>query len=257
MKLTFLGTGTSSGVPMVGCDCFVCESSDPQDHRLRTSCFIEIDETKILIDLSPDFRQQCLRYEINDIDFVLLTHEHNDHIAGIDDIRGINFRHQKSTPLYAQKRVCEALKERYQYIFSASYATRPRVNLMEVRPGEIINHGFQEDKIHVTPIAVDHGGLPILGYRINNLAYLTDIKRLPEESFALIEGIDYLVITALRPNVHPTHMNIEEAIALSKRIGPKRTYFIHMSHRFGLHQSIQQSLPENITIAYDGLVMEV
>ena len=252
MKITFLGTGTSTGVPQLGCDCEVCRSKDPKDARLRTSAMVEVDEQlNILIDCGPDFRYQMLRVGFKPFQAVLITHEHYDHVGGIDDLRPYSLLGR--VPLYADALCARHLRERLPYCFAEHlYPGVPQIDLRVAEPGV----PFMVEQLQVTPLLAIHGKLPILGYRMGNLAYLTDITELPAASEALIQDIPLLVVNALRHTPHHSHQTLSQAIALSRRVRAKRTYFIHMSHQIGLHQEVEQTLPENMHLAYDGLEVE-
>lgn len=248
MKVIFLGTGTSTGVPEVGCKCEVCTSSDPKDKRLRSSVLIQLEGKQILIDCGPDFRQQMMNLPFVPLDGVLLTHEHYDHVGGIDDLRP--FCRFSDIDIYTEINVIEALKERIPYCFNShKYPGVPLIDLKEVKP----DNPFEVAEIPVIPIRVMHNSLPILGYRIKNFAYLTDIKHIPESELYKLESLDVLAINALRHTEHISHETLAEALANIKRIAPKKAYLIHMSHQIGLHQQTQASLPENVFLAYDGL----
>jgi phosphoribosyl 1,2-cyclic phosphate phosphodiesterase len=253
LKITFLGTGTSQGVPIIACDCEICKSSDPRDKRLRTSVLINTGDKNIVIDTGPDFRQQMLTAKIKHLDAVLFTHEHKDHVAGLDDVRPFNFLHKKPVRIFAEDRVYEALKREYAYIFSKN----PYPGVPEISINIINENNFFIDHIPVIPIRVMHYKLPILGFRIYNFAYLTDIKTIPESEINKLKNIDTLVITALRKEEHISHMNLEESLKFIEKIRPKRSYLIHLSHRFGKHAEEEPQLPENVHIAYDGLTIEV
>lgn len=252
MKLTFLGTGTSQGVPVIGCDCNVCTSPDPRDTRFRTSAFIESEESFIQIDVSPDFRSQMLAQKIKKIDAVLFTHEHSDHVAGIDDIRPYNFMSQKPMQIYGEARVITDIKSRFAYIFSEHrYPGAPSVDVNLIDE----NNSFYIGKTNILPIRVKHGNLPILGYRIENTAYLTDVKSIPESEFEKLRDLEVMVISALRIEPHYSHNSLEESLALIERIQPQKAYITHMSHHIGRHVDLQAILPENVYAAYDGLIV--
>ncbi|MEM6698927.1 MAG: MBL fold metallo-hydrolase [Bacteroidota bacterium] len=254
MKITFLGTGTSTGTPLIGCDCEVCQSPNPKDHRLRSSVFIEVEGLNILIDIGPDFRQQVLRAKVKKIDAVLITHEHNDHIIGLDEIRAFNFLQKASIPIYASRRVLRELKQRFYYLFKEElYPGAPRVDVHEINKGQ----SFQVQHLEITPIEYLHGKLPVLGFRIYNFAYLTDFKSISEEEFPKLKGIKTLVLSALQRKSHHSHLTLEEALEMAKRIDAEQTYFIHMGHRMGLHEQIQTLLPQGIQLAYDGLLVKI
>ncbi len=251
MKLTFLGTGTSTGVPVIGCTCPVCTSNNPRDKRLRTSALLHTDDDRnILIDCGPDFREQALRLPaFEQIHGVLLTHEHYDHVGGIDDLRP--YGRFGDIPLFCQSDVAEALRVRMPYaLVSHVYPGRPRIYLEEVEVGQPFLIGENEIK----PIRVMHGSLPILGFVIGGrLGYVTDLLTMPEASFEALRGVDVLVINALRPLEHPTHQSVAQAIETARKIGAQRTYFVHMSHSIGLHDEACSKLPEGMSFAYDGL----
>lgn len=253
MKITFLGTGTSQGVPVIACDCEVCTSPDPRDNRLRSSIMIEADDKVIVIDSGPDFRYQMLRAKVKHLDAIVFTHEHKDHIAGLDDIRAFNYRQERAIDVYAVTRVQEALKREYAYIFAEmKYPGIPEINLktIDLNP-------FLVDGIKFIPIEVMHYKLPVLGFRIGDFTYITDAKTISEHEKQKIKGTKTLVINALQIEKHISHFTFVEAIAFAKEIGAEKTYFTHISHRLGRHQSILGLLPKNITLAYDGLVLEV
>lgn len=253
LKITFLGTGTSQGVPIIACNCEICKSTDPRDNRLRTSILINTGGKNIVIDTGPDFRQQMLSAKIKHLDAVLFTHEHKDHVAGLDDVRPFNFLHKKPVRIYAEERVYKALKREYAYIFSEN----PYPGVPEISINIIDENNFSVDHIPVIPIRVMHYKLPILGFRIYDFAYLTDIKTVPEAEFKKLENIDTLVITALRKEQHISHMNLEESLKFIEKIKPKRSYLIHLSHMFGKHAEEEPQLPKNVYIAYDGLTIKV
>ena len=253
MKLRILGSGTSTGVPEIGCKCPVCTSSDKRDNRLRTSALVYTDDARILIDCGPDFRGQVLRASFFEpIDGVLVTHEHYDHVGGLDDLRP--YCRFNEIPVYANAYTAGHLRARMPYCFvDKVYPGVPRIYLQEVEAGI----PFFINRTEILPLEVMHGKLPILGYRIGGrLGYVTDMLTMPEASYACLQGLDVLVINALRVKPHPTHQCIEEAIEAASRIGAKETYFIHMSHHAGLHAEISLKLPSHMHFAYDGLVVE-
>lgn len=252
MKVTFLGTGTSIGVPMPTCTCEVCTSSDPKDNRLRASILIETDDHKnILIDCGPDFRQQALRARIDRLDALFITHNHFDHCAGLDDLRAYAFRN--SLDAYADETVTRTLNNHYDYIFVHRYPGVPSVNLHTITPEDVITIGGNK----VIPIRVFHGQLPILGFRIGRLAYITDCTCIPDEEYHKLEGVDTLILDALRWKSHPTHWSVSESLEAVKRISPRHTYFTHMSHEIGLHALVNKKLAPDVELAFDNQIILV
>ena len=253
MKITFLGTGTSQGIPMIANDDPVCLSDNSKDKRLRSSVMISWGDIRYIIDCGPDFRQQMLRENIKSINGVLFTHEHSDHTAGIDDLRPYTYK-MGEVPIYAQERVIESLKIRFSYIFETEnrYAGAPKLT-----ENIIDSTSFTLNGVKVTPLAVMHGELPITGYRFGNLAYITDLKTMSNEEKKKLDHLEVLVVNALRISPHPTHLNLEEAIKFVNEIKPKRAYFTHISHKLGFHEEVEKTLPENIFLSYDGLEVEL
>ena len=251
MKITFLGTGTSQGIPVIGSTHPVCLSENPKDKRLRTSAIIHINNKNIVIDCGPDFRAQMLNSGCGRVDAIFFTHEHNDHVSGLDDIRPFYFR-QGNIPIYAGIRVINALKNRFEYIFK-KYAKIP--GTPEVKINEI-NGNFKFNDIEVVLLNAFHGNLPIYGFRIGNTAYFTDVKTIPESEFEKLNNLDLLVINALRKEEHYSHLNLDNALDIVSRIQPKRAYLTHISHKLGFHEEVQKKLPENVFLAYDGLEVE-
>lgn len=249
MKITILGSGTSQGVPVIGCHCEVCGSLDFRDKRLRSSIHLEVDGKSFVIDSGPDFRQQMLRERIEKLDALIFTHEHKDHTAGMDDIRSFNFLQKKDMPIYGRSHVIEQLKREFAYVFSASkYPGVPRVRVHEIE-----NQAFDVEGIMVQPIEVMHYKLPVFGYRIKDFAYITDMKTISDKEVEKLKNLDTLVLNALQKTEHLSHLTLEEAIAFAEKIGAKKTYFTHLSHRMGKHTEVEKELPENILIAHDGL----
>ena len=253
MKITFLGTGTSQGVPVITCGCIVCASNDHRDKRLRTSVLLETGDKTIVIDSGPDFRYQLLRAQVKDLDAIVYTHEHKDHIAGLDDIRPFNYLLHKNIDIYATDRVQAALKREFSYIFTdAKYFGIPQINMHTVT-----DENFNIGKTTFIPLDIMHYKLPILGYRINDFTNITDAKTISESSIEKIKGTKILVINALQIQEHISHFTFAEAIAFAERIGAETTYFTHISHNLGLQEEVERNLPPNIRLAYDGLVIEV
>ncbi len=253
MKISFLGTGTSQGVPVIACDCETCISRDPRDKRLRTSLLIQTSLTTIVVDTGPDFRQQMLSHKIKKLDAVLFTHEHRDHIAGLDDIRAYNFRQKKAMEVYTEERVLTALKYQYPYIFAEKkYPGAPQVNIHLINDQE-----FQIGELNIIPIRVMHYRLPVLGFRIGELAYITDANYISEEEKEKLFGVKHLIINALRREKHVSHFTLSEALELIKEISPKRAYLTHISHLMGLQKHLDRELPNNVMAAYDGLSFEL
>lgn len=249
MKITFLGTGTSQGVPVIACDCKVCTSTDTRNNRLRTSVMIEFMGKVIVIDSGPDFRYQMLREKVHQLDAILFTHEHKDHVAGLDDVRAFNFKHDREIDVYAEERVQRALKNEFSYIFSGiNYPGLPRVILHDLPNDKIVVQG-----IEVMPIRAMHFKLPVFGFRIGDFTYITDVKTISEEEKEKIKGSKILVLNALRKEEHISHFTLSEAIELAKEIGADQTYFTHISHQLGLHEDVQQELPKGMYLAYDRL----
>lgn len=254
MKIRILGSGTSTGVPEVGCMCPVCTSADARDNRLRTSALVCEGDVNILLDCGPDFRQQMLRlHDFRRIDGVLITHEHYDHVGGLDDLRP--FCRFGEIPLYAEAYTAENLRKRLPYcLVEHVYPGVPRIFLQEIKPGE----RFEIGGVEILPFRVMHGRLPILGYRIGEkLGYITDMLTMPDESYECLQGVDVLIMNALRFQPHPTHQSVGEAVEAAGRIGARETYLVHMSHHAGLHTALEKTLPPGIRLAYDGLELEI
>lgn len=249
MLITLLGTGTSSGVPLIGCTCEVCQSVDFRDKRLRTSAHIAVDGRSFIIDTGPDFRQQVLRLNLRQLDAVFFTHEHKDHTAGLDEVRAYNFLSGKDMPVYGRPTVLAQLKREFAYIF----ADKKYPGIPHVQVHEISNEPFDALGIQVVPIEALHHKLPVYGYRIGDFTYLTDLNYISEEELEKVTGTDVLVLDALQRNEHPSHFTLDQAIALANRVGARQTYFIHISHKLGLHRDVEKELPDHIRLGYDGL----
>ncbi|UJP64599.1 MBL fold metallo-hydrolase [Mongoliitalea daihaiensis] len=253
MKITFLGTGTSQGVPVIGCYCPVCSSLDFRDKRLRSSILVEIQDQTFVIDTGPDFRQQMLREKVRKLDAVLFTHEHKDHTAGLDDIRSFNFLQKKDMPIYGTSKVLNQIKREFAYIFEA--VKYPGVPAVEIH--EITKDPFQIGDIPIIPIQVLHYKLPVLGFRFDDFTYITDAKYIEEEEFEKIKGSKVLVLNALQQTHHLSHLTLVEALEWVEKIKPEKAYFTHISHKLGCHQEIEKDLPENVFLAYDGLTVNL
>ena len=253
MEVTFLGTGTSQGIPIIGSDHPVCHSDDPKDKRLRVSVLIKWNNYNILIDCGPDFRQQMLTNKVEKLDAIFYTHEHNDHTAGLDDIRPFFFR-QGDIPVYAHERVLKALRKRFEYIFTTEnkYPGAPGVleNIIENKP-------FSFNGLTVTPVEFMHNRLPVFGFRLEDFAYLTDIKSIEENEIEKLQDLKVLVVSALRIEPHHSHFNLEEALEFVQKVKPETTYFTHISHMLGFHEEVENQLPENIHLAYDNLKIHI
>jgi phosphoribosyl 1,2-cyclic phosphate phosphodiesterase len=253
LKITFLGTGTSQGIPVITCSCEVCTSGDSRDKRLRTSVMVETDDKTIVIDSGPDFRYQMLRAGVKDLDAIIFTHEHKDHVAGLDDIRPFNYLLNKDIAVYADHRVQDALKREFSYIFSdLPYFGLPRIVLHSIDKGP-----FSIGKTVVTPIEVMHYKLPILGFRIGDFTYITDAKTISDASIEKIKGSKVLVINALQRESHISHFNLQEALDFAAKINAEVTYLTHISHNLGLHEAVEKHLPEGVRLAYDTLSFEI
>jgi len=252
VKIILLGTGTSQGVPVIGCDCAVCTSKDPLDNRLRSAALVTDGRTNILIDAGPDFRQQMLLYQVKHLDAILLTHEHNDHVIGLDDIRPFNHRSGEAMTVYTLPRVATEVRRRFEYVFTEHIPGLPRIELVPIDKDSCLQFG----SITVQSLEVMHGRLPILGFRIGDLAYLTDVKTISETEMKKLEGVEYLVLTALHLLEHPTHMNLEESLAFVEKIAPKKAWLMHISHQMGRAAAVNPTLPANVRLAYDGLEID-
>lgn len=253
MTITFLGTGTSQGVPVIGCSCEVCKSLDYRDKRLRASVHIQISGQSFVIDTGPDFRQQMLREGINRLDAVLFTHAHRDHTAGLDDVRAYNFLQKMDMPVYGMPETLHQIQNDFAYIFDEhGYPGLPRIDL---RP--ISHNPFSVNEVEVTPLPVVHLKLPVLGFRIGDFSYITDANFISEETIEKLRGTNVLVLNALQQEPHISHFTLTEAIQVAQKVGAHKTYFTHLSHKMGLHADVSKILPPNIEIAFDGLSLNL
>jgi len=253
LEVIFLGTGTSQGVPVIACECDVCKSTDIFDKRLRTSALVKIQDNYFVIDCGPDFRQQMLYNKVKKLDAILFTHEHKDHIAGLDDVRSFNWIYKKPVEVYAEERVLNALKNEYAYAFSEfKYPGIPEINL-----NKIDSSIFKINDIEIVPIRGYHLNLPVLGFRISNFAYLTDVNKVEDEEINKIKNIDTLVVNALRIKKHLSHFNLEDALNFIIKVNPKKAYLTHISHYMGFHKKVEKILPKNVFLAYDNLTINI
>ncbi|HOK25052.1 MAG TPA: MBL fold metallo-hydrolase [Bacteroidales bacterium] len=253
MKITFLGTGTSQGVPVIACDCKTCQSDDPRDKRLRTSLLLETEKAIIVFDAGPDFRQQMLREKVTHIDAIVLTHEHKDHIAGMDDVRAFNYKTRDAIDIFAEERVLKEIRREYSYVF----AEQQYPGIPKMRLNEINTENFSIKGLEIIPVRVMHFRLPILGFRIGDFAYITDANSVPEESKEKLYGVKYLVVNALRKEKHISHFSLYEAINFIREISPRQAYITHISHQMGLYRDVSKELPPEIKLAFDGLSIEI
>jgi phosphoribosyl 1,2-cyclic phosphate phosphodiesterase len=252
MKLTFLGTGTSTGVPTLACDCAVCKSSDPHDKRTRPSVMLEFDGRVVVIDTTPDFRQQALREDMRRLDAVVFTHTHADHIFGLDDVRVFYFRQQVPIPIYADAPSMETIRRIYKYIFDQNY---PYGGIAKLDP-RVIAGPFDLWGQEMMPLEVMHGNLPVLGFRFGSAAYVTDFSTIPDATIPHLEGLDVLILDALRLRPHPTHSNLEQSLALVERLKPRQAFFTHIAHELPYNQT-NAMLPAHVRLAYDGLRLDL
>ncbi len=252
MELVFLGTGTSVGVPVVGCECTVCTSEDERNRRTRSSVVVRTDSASVLIDTPPELRLQLLREDIRSVDFVLYTHAHADHIMGLDDLRPLCKANGGELPVYGNRDTVENLRRRFDYVFNPTPndSWTPSLSLNALRNPETL------EGVPVRPLPVRHGNLTIYGYRIGPLAYISDVSRIPQETMQLLDDLDVLVLDALRPEPHPTHFHLEQALETARRIDAGRTYFTHLTHEID-HATVERRLPESVSLAYDGLAVTV
>ncbi|HMN33548.1 MAG: MBL fold metallo-hydrolase [Chitinophagaceae bacterium] len=254
MKITFLGTGTSQGVPVIACHCAICKSPNPKDKRLRTSILIQTDKTTIAIDSGPDFRQQMLRSQVEKLDAIIYTHGHKDHVAGLDDVRAYNHLQNNAMNIYADLQTQNNIKKEFSYIFeNQHYPGVPKVNIHTIKP----NMKFQINEIEFETIDVLHYKLPVLGFRFNDFTYITDANYISEKELQKISHSKYLVLNALRHEPHISHFSLSEAIEIANKVQAKQTYFTHISHQLGLHDEVEKNLPKNMKLAYDLLSLEI
>ncbi len=253
MKVTFLGTGTSQGVPIIGCTCSVCKSNDSKDQRLRSSIWIHDHNLSLIIDSGPDFRQQVLRAKITQLDGILFTHHHKDHTGGLDDVRAFNYLQKSDMPIYGEAYVMDSIKQEFAYAF----APNPYPGVPKIKPIEIDTQMFSIQQLDITPIRGYHHRLPVLGFRIGNWAYLTDMNRIEKQEIEKLKGLDVLIINALRLEKHLSHFTLEEALSVIEECGAKQAYLTHISHDMGLHQFRESTLPPHVHLAYDGLEIEI
>lgn len=252
MKITILGSGTSQGVPVIGCDCEVCRSNDLKDKRLRTSALIQTDQTTICIDAGPDFRQQMLRENVKHLDAILITHHHKDHIGGLDDVRSFNFLQKISMPIYASPNAQEEIKREYSYAFvdkEELYPGAPTYNIIDI----VDNKPIKINELTIEPIPLIHFKMLCYAFRIGNFAYVTDFNYMSEKSFEKLRGVEYLIIEALRHEKHYSHISLPEAIDIAQRLNVKKAWFTHISHSIGKADEVNKTLPSNMMLAYDGL----
>ena len=252
MRLTFLGTGTSTGVPTLACRCPVCTSSDPRDKRTRPSVLLEFDGRAVVIDTAPDFRQQALREGMERLDAVLFTHTHADHVLGLDDVRVFYFRQREPIPIYASSRSMDDIRRIFTYIFDQTY---PYGGIAKLDP-HMIDGPFDLWGERLTPLPVFHGNLPVLGFRFGKAAYVTDFSTIPDSTIPLIEGLDVLILDALRHKPHPTHSSLEQSLDWVERLKPRRAFFTHIAHELG-HEATNAVLPPHVRLAYDGLRLDL
>lgn len=253
MKITFLGTGTSQGVPLVACDCEVCQSAFPKDSRLRSSILIEVDHQVIVVDAGPDFRQQMLKNKVKRLDALLLTHSHQDHISGLDDLKGFNYFQRKAVNVYAQKNVQQDIMTQYPYLF----VDNKYPGVVELQFHTVSTKPFKIEHTRVIPLEVMHRNLPILGFRVGDFVYITDANEISEHTLSLLQGTKIMVINALRKKPHHSHFNVEQALEVIEKVKPDKAYLTHICHQLGLHEKVNLELPENIELAYDGLTISI
>ncbi len=254
MKITILGSGTSQGVPVIACNCSVCSSGNSKDVRLRSSIMFTVNDENYVVDSGPDFRQQMLRENVQSLRAVLYTHEHKDHISGMDDVRAFNFKEKRDMEIFCSNSVEEALRREFYYVFGANtYPGIPKVNLNRINKDKFILPCGES----ITPIEVMHYKMPVLGFRVKDFTYITDAKTISEEEKQKVKGSKILIVNSLRKEEHISHFNLNEALAFIKEINPEQAFLTHISHLFGKHEEIEQELPENVKVAYDGLTIEI
>jgi Metal-dependent hydrolases of the beta-lactamase superfamily I len=253
MRITVLGSGTSQGVPVIGCNCSVCRSNDLKDKRLRSSILVETDEVRFTIDAGPDFRQQMLRENVSHLDAILITHHHKDHIGGLDDVRSFNFLQDISMPIYASLEAQEEIKREYSYAFQEKlYPGAPTYNLISLD-----EKPFYLGNLFIEPIKLRHYTLSCYAFRIGRFAYVTDLSELPDGAFQKLKGVDYLIIEALRHEKHYSHLSLPEAVSIAQKLNVKKAWFTHVSHVMGRTENINEDLPDNMQLAYDGMKIEI
>jgi phosphoribosyl 1,2-cyclic phosphate phosphodiesterase len=253
LKITFLGTGTSQGVPVIGCECEVCRSLDFRDQRLRSSVLIEHSGKSFVIDTGPDFRQQMLRTGIRRLDAVLLTHHHRDHLAGLDDVRAFNYLQAQDMRIFGAAEALARVRTEFDYAF----APNPYPGIPQLKLHTVGDTAFEVDGLPIVPLPVLHHRMPVLGFRIGGFSYITDANSIPDSTLRLLEGTDTLVLNALQREKHISHFNLDEATAMALRIGARQTYFTHISHKLGFHKQVDESLPNNISLAFDSLTLSL
>lgn len=253
LKITFLGTGTSMGIPVIGCNCNTCLSGNQQDKRLRSSILVEVNGLSIVIDAGPDFRQQMLQAKVRNLDAILITHEHKDHVGGIDDVRAFNYISRKAVDIYCDISVNRAIKSEYRYVFNGEgYPGIPRMNIKLITKDPFTISGTE-----IIPVLAYHHELPVFGFRIDKFSYLTDANMIPDESMSLLEGSRIMVINALRKEKHLSHFSLDEALDVIAHINPEKAYITHIGHEMGLHAEVSRELPGNVELAYDGLILDL
>lgn len=253
IKVTFLGTGTSQGVPVIGCNCEICKSTNPKDKRLRSSVLIETKGKVICIDTGPDFRQQMLRENVQNLDAIVYTHEHKDHTAGMDDVRAFNFKQKRPMDLFVDDNVEACLKREFSYAFAENpYPGVPKLNLIKIK-----NEPFKVEGVDFSPVQLMHYKLPIFGFRVGDFAYCTDVNYIAPQEKDKLKGLKILVLTALRKEEHISHFNLQQALDLIEELKPEKAYLTHISHLLGKHSDVSKELPENVELSFDGLSIEI